>query len=186
MKRHIDGAHMVVWRRCRNVDFFFNLLARCEISRNRIIFFFFFFFRWIAIWNVPSNFGASEQVSLLTGFEKEREKEWGVRPPPECALRQVTALLSPAPLLEDGMYGVGCLEGRWGWKRKGVVRQALQTLCSEETAEKPQHISRLEKKGVCSSSGEQRTALFVSRTHSPRCPRQKPRLNAWLYYSRKS
>lgn len=97
-------------------------------------------------------------------WEREGERNRGVRPPPECALRQVTALLSPAPLLEDGMYGVGCLEGRRGWKRKGVVRQALQTLCSGETAEKPQHIWK--KKRVCSSSGEQRTALFVSRTLS--------------------
>lgn len=130
------------------------------------------------IWQV-----ISEQVSrcqLFTGLIKRGRENRGVRPPPECALRQVSALLSPAPLLEDGMYGVGCLEGRWGWKRKGVVRQALQTLCSGETAEKPQHISRLKKKGVCSSSAEQRTTLFVSHTHSPRCPRQKPRLNALL------
>lgn len=31
-------------------------------------------------------------------------------------------------------------------KRKGVVRQALQTLCSEGTSEKPEHISRSKKK----------------------------------------
>lgn len=44
----------------------------------------------------------------------------------------------------------GCLEGAVGAvceeeKRKGVVRQALQTLCSGGTSEKPSHISRLKK-----------------------------------------
>lgn len=70
------------------------------------------------------------------------------------------------------MYGVGCLEGRWGWKRKGVVRQALQTLCSGETAEKPQHISRLKKRGFAAALlNKERRCSF--RTHSPRCPRQE-------------
>lgn len=75
----------------------------------------------------------------------------GVRPPPcSRALRQVTALLSPAPLRMRMLCigGKECLEGgRRGAvyeeeKRKGVVRQALQTLCSGGTSEKPSHISR--------------------------------------------
>lgn len=61
---------------------------------------------------MPSNFRLGEQVTIIYCFEQEREREFrGIRPPPECALRQVTALLSAAPLLEDGMYGVGCLGG---------------------------------------------------------------------------
>lgn len=52
------------------------------------------------------------------------------------------------------MLCIGGKEGVWRGavgavyeeeKRKGVVRQALQTLCSEGTSEKPEHISRSKK-----------------------------------------
>lgn len=71
-------------------------------------------------------------------FEKEGEKEKrgkGVRPPPECALRQVTALLSPAPL-RLRMVCMGW--GVWRGGEAGRERELSDRHCRPYAAGKQQ------------------------------------------------
>lgn len=70
-----------------------------------------------------------------------------------------------AVALEDGMHGVGCLDGRWGWKRKGVVRQALQTRCSGGNGRKASAHFPFEKRGFAAAPvNKERRCSFCTQT----------------------
>lgn len=87
--------------------------------------------------------------SVGDDFSAKEREGGGVRPPPECVLRQVTALLSPAPMrLRMVCMGWGVWMGGGAGRERELSDRHCRPDAAGGTAGKPQHISRLKKGGL--------------------------------------